>query len=163
MSSDERFRDAAETLGHRFDGEIKVGGNYMPLVRDGRHLYVSGQIPRLGDTVVVTGRAGADVTLARAQHAARVCAMRALALLQRALGTLDDVQTILRMTVYVQSSDHFTQQSEVADAASEVLHAVLGGAGVHTRTSVGVLQLPKSATVEIDLIATAKTQGDPRA
>ena len=141
--------------------EIKIGGNYVPLVRDGHHIYLSGQIPRVGDTVVVTGAAGAGASLADAQKAAKVCAMRALALLQRALGSLDAVQSILRITVYVQSAGEFTQQSEVADGASEVLFKVLGPTGAHTRTSVGVLQLPKNATVELDLIASVEP--DPAA
>ena len=159
MSRDARFEEQAQALGYRFDGEIKIGGNYVPLVRDGHHIYLSGQIPRLGDTVVVTGAAGAGAgaSLADAQKAAKVCAMRALALLQRAVGSLDAVQSILRITVYVQSAPTFTQQSEVADGASEVLFAVLGDAGAHTRTSVGVLQLPKNATVEVDLIASVRT------
>ena len=159
MSRDARFEEQAQALGYRFDGEIKIGGNYVPLVRDGHHVYLSGQIPRLGDTVVVTGAAGAGAgaSLADAQKAAKVCAMRALALLQRAVGSLDAVQSILRITVYVQSAPTFTQQSEVADGASEVLFAVLGDAGAHTRTSVGVLQLPKNATVEVDLIASVRT------
>lgn len=154
MSRDARFQEQAQTLGYSFDGEIKIGGNYVPLVRDGHHIYLSGQIPRVGDTVVVTGAAGADATLDQAQTAAKVCVMRALALLQRALGSLDALQAILRITVYVQSAPTFTQQSEVADGASDLLFAVLGRAGAHTRTSVGVLQLPKNATVEVDLIAT---------
>ena len=159
MSRDARFEEQAQALGYRFDGEIKMGGNYVPLVRDGHHIYLSGQIPRVGDTVVVTGAAGAGAgaSLADAQKAAKVCAMRALALLQRAWGSLDAVQSILRITVYVQSAPTFTQQSEVADGASEVLFAVLGDAGAHTRTSVGVLQLPKNATVEVDLIASVRT------
>ena len=159
MSRDARFEEQAQALGYRFDSEIKMGGNYVPLVRDGHHVYLSGQIPRVGDTVVVTGAAGAGAgaSLADAQKAAKVCAMRALALLQRALGSLDAVQSILRITVYVQSAPTFTQQSEVADGASEVLFAVLGDAGAHTRTSVGVLQLPTNATVEVDLIASVRT------
>ena len=159
MSRDARFEEQAQALGYRFDGEIKMGGNYVPLVRDGHHIYLSGQIPRVGDTVVVTGAAGAGAgaSLADAQKAAKVCAMRALALLQRAVGSLDAVQSILRISVYVQSAPTFTQQSEVADGASEVLFAVLGEAGAHTRTSVGVLQLPKNATVEVDLIASVRT------
>jgi enamine deaminase RidA (YjgF/YER057c/UK114 family) len=79
--------------------------------------------------------------------------MRALALLRQSLGSLDQVHKILRISVFVQSAQDFTQQSEVADGASEVLYAVLGDAGVHTRTSVGVYQLPKNASVELDLIA----------
>lgn len=153
MSRDARFQEQAQALGYSFDCDIKIGGNYVPLVRDGRHIYLSGQIPRVGDTVVVTGAAGAATGLAEAQQAAKICVMRALALLQRSLGSLDAVQSILRITVYVQSAPTFTQQSEVADGASEVLFTVLGTAGAHTRTSVGVLQLPKNATVEVDLIA----------
>jgi len=155
MSRDDVFHQQAQALGYRFDGEIKIGGHYSPLVRDGHCLYVSGQIPRVDDTVLVTGAAGAQVTVAQAQLAARICIMRALALLQRSLGSLDRLQAVCRMTVFVQSAPPFTQQSEVADAASEILWAVLGSAGVHSRTSVGVSQLPKNATVEIDLIATA--------
>ena len=89
MSRDARFQEQAQALGYSFDGEIKIGGNYVPLVRDGHHIYLSGQIPRVGDTVVVTGAAGAGASLADAQKAAKVCAMRALALLQRSLGSLD--------------------------------------------------------------------------
>lgn len=155
MSADARFQEAASALGYSFDGELKVGGNYVPLIRDGNVLYVSGQVPRVGTTVVVTGRVGADVTLNHAQLAAKVCAMRALALLQRELGSLEKVRQILRVTVYTQSAPDFTQQSEVADAASELLHSVLGEPGKHTRTSVGVYQLPKNASVELDLMASA--------
>lgn len=153
MSRDTAFTQAAAALGYSFDGEIKLGGNYVPLARDGRHVYVSGQVPRVGDRVVITGRAGAEVTLAQAQLAAKMCALRALALLQRSLGSLEQVRTNLKVNVYTQSSADFTQQSEVADAASELLHAVLGPAGAHARTSVGVFQLPKNATVELDLVA----------
>lgn len=154
MSRDERFTKEAAALGYSFDGEIKIGGNYVPLVRDGNHIYVSGQIPRVDNTVVVVGAAGTEVSLAQAQVAAKVCTMRALALLQRSLGSLEQVRAIPRITVYVQSAQTFTQQSEVADGASEILFGVLGPAGAHSRTSVGVFQLPKNATVEVDLIAT---------
>ncbi len=156
MSRDERFKQQAAALGYSFDGEIKIAGNYAPLLRDGNHIYVSGQIPRVDNTVVVVGAAGAQVSLAQAQVAARVCTMRALALLQRSLGSLEHVRAIPRITVYVQCAQTFTQHSEVADGASEILLSVLGPAGAHSRTSVGVLQLPKNATVEVDLIATVE-------
>ena len=152
-SRDTRFAAIEKALGYSFDGDIKIGGNYTSTVQHGDVIYVSGQVPRVGSTVVVTGRAGADVSLAQAQTGAKVCAMRALALLRQNLGGLDRIQQVMRVTVYTQSATDFTQQSEVADAASEVLHTVLGAAGIHTRTSVGVAQLPKNATVEVDLIA----------
>jgi enamine deaminase RidA (YjgF/YER057c/UK114 family) len=153
MSADARFNLIATQLGYSFDGEIKIGGNYVPLVRNGNEIYISGQIPRVGDAIVVTGRAGADTTLAQSRLAAKVCAMRALALLQRSAGSLDEIKRLLRMNLYVQCAADFTQQSEVADGASEVLFFVLGEAGAHTRSSIGVYQLPKNATVELDLIA----------
>ncbi len=157
QTADVRFLEQAQQLGYSFDGEIKIGGNYVPLVRDGHHLYVSGQIPRVGNTVVVMGAVGVEVSLVDAQKAAKVCVMRGLALLQRALGSLEHIQSVPRITVYVQSASTFTQQSEVADGASEVLFQVLGPqAGAHSRTSVGVLQLPKNAAVEIDLIASVQ-------
>ena len=73
---------------------------------------------------MVTGAAGSDVTLLDAQKAAKISVMRALALLKNHLGSLDDVKSVLRITVYVQSASAFTQQSEAADGASEVLYAV---------------------------------------
>ncbi|MES2889600.1 MAG: RidA family protein [Pseudomonadota bacterium] len=135
------------------EGEIKIGGNYQPWVRHGDTLYLSGQIPRVGDTVMLPGRVGEDLGLAEAQEAAQICALRALALMRQALGSLDRIRQVLRITVCVQCTAEFTQHSEVADGASGVLQAVLGDAGRPTRTSVGVFQLPKNAAVEVDLIA----------
>lgn len=126
------------------------------MLREGNTIYVSGQIPRVENEVVVTGAAGDRADLSRAQLAAKICVMRALALLQRSLGSLERVKAIPSISVFVQSAQHFTQQSEVADGASEVLFKVLGPAGAHTRTSVGVFQLPKNATVELSLMATVE-------
>lgn len=159
LTRDARFAAATADLGHGFDGELRIGGNYTPVVRHGDVVYVSGQIPRIGDTVAVIGRVGDEVSLDDGRRAARICAMRTLALLRQALGSLDAVLHILRMTVYVRSAPDFTRQSEVGDGASDVLRAVLGDAGVHTRTSIGVLQLPKGAAVEVDLIAAAAASG----
>ncbi|MCS3512348.1 hypothetical protein [Pseudomonas grimontii] len=92
MTSDEKYQAVQQRLGYQLD-EFKVGGNYTPLVRDGNHLYISGQIPRVGDTIMLPGNVGDTLTLAQAQIAAGI--------------------------------------------------------------TVGVMQLPKSAAVEIDMIAVA--------
>ena len=152
MSADQRFQHQETALGYSFDGAIKVGGNYSPVVRDGAFVYVSGQIPRVGDEVVVVGAAGAEVPIERARLAAKISTMRALALVGRAVGGLGKIVAVPRMTVFVRSAPEFTQQSEVADGASDLLSMILGPIALHTRTSVGVLQLPKGATVEIDFI-----------
>jgi enamine deaminase RidA (YjgF/YER057c/UK114 family) len=154
---DARFNAWAEKLGHRFDGELVIGGNYTSTMPHGNQVFVSGQVPRVGTTVMVVGEVGRDVTLEQAQVGAQICAMRALALLKTSLGSLSQIEQALRMTVYTRSSPTFTQQSEVADAASQVLHEVLGQAGQHTRTSIGVAQLPKGAAVELDLVVGLKS------
>lgn len=151
-----RFAHAAARLGHDFGGALQIGGNYTSVVQHGDQAHVSGQVPRIGGSVLVTGRVGSEVSLADAQHAAQVCAMRALALLAQHLGSLDRIAHLLKVGVYVQSAADFTRQSEVADAASALLHEVLGDAGRHTRTSVGVYQLPKNAAVELDLVAAVR-------
>jgi enamine deaminase RidA (YjgF/YER057c/UK114 family) len=153
-SREEALRRIAAEVGFDIDADIKVGGNYVPFVVSGNSIHVSGQISRLDASVVLEGRAGAGVSLAQAQKAARVSAIRALAVLRKGAGGLDRIKAIAHVTVFTQCSDTFTQQSEVADGASDTFVAVLGDAGRHTRTSIGVYQLPKNATVELELVAT---------
>lgn len=148
----QRLQQAIAATGYAFDGPIVGGGDYVPVVQDGDLAYVSGQVPRVGQHVVVTGRVGEATTLADAQKAARVCAIRGLLLLQAQLGSLDRIARVLRVGVYVQSAATFTQQSEVADAASALLKSVLGDEGAHARTAVGAHQLPKNAAVEIEMV-----------
>lgn len=139
---------------------LQIGGHYASITEHQGVAYLSGQVPRIGSTVVATGRVGQAVDLQQARDAAEVCALRLLAILDQAHG-LDRVAKVLKLGVFVQSDATFTQHSEVADAASDLLHEVFGEAGRHARTSVGVAQLPKNAAVEIDAIvallpATAK-------
>lgn len=147
------FAAKAAELSVSFEDEIRAGANYEVAVENGDEIYVSGQIPRVQGLIAVTGRVGETVSLADGRRAAAICALRAVAVLRQALGSLDRVKRILRLTVYIQSASGLTQQSEVADAASEILYAIFAPAGGHTRTAVGVYQLPKNAAVELDLIA----------
>jgi hypothetical protein len=94
MSADQRFHQQAADLGYSFDRPIKVGGNYAPLVRDGALVYVSDQIPRVGDEVIVVGAVGAEVPLERAKLAAKISAMRALALVGSAVGGLSNIVAV---------------------------------------------------------------------
>ena len=153
MSREERFLKALDQLGCSFEAGLKRGGDYAATVLDGNRIYVSGQIPRVGDEIVHLGAVGSDISVGQAQDAAKICALRGLALIREHVGSLDEIKAVLRITVFVRSADSFTQQSEVANGASFILRSVLGEAGVHTRTSVGVYQLPKNASVEVDMIA----------
>lgn len=151
-----RLKEQIASLGYDFEGPILVGGDYVAALSDGDTAYVSGQVPRVGTQVVVTGRVGEETSLADAQKAAKVCAIRCLLLLERELGSLECIARVLRVGCYVQSSASFTQQSEVADAASALIKSVIGEAGAHTRTSVGVYQLPKNASVELEMTVRVK-------
>lgn len=143
-------RQLAEKHGMDLHGPLVIGGNYVSATEHNGVVYVSGQIPRVGTTVIATGRVGDAVSLQQAQAAAEVCALRVLAILEQQFG-LERIAKVLRINVFVQSAADFTQHSEVADAASNLLAAVLGSeSGPHARTSVGVYQLPKNAAVELD-------------
>ncbi|QHE92587.1 RidA family protein [Pandoraea fibrosis] len=157
MRRDELFQQVAERFAFPLNDEIKIGGKYTPVLLDGDQAYVAGQIPRMGDTVHFVGDAGGSLSLEEARRAAGVSALRALTLIQRACGSLDAIVSVPRISVFVRSAPAFTLQSEVADGASDVLFEILGEAGVHTRTSVGVLQLPKGAVVEVDFIFRVRT------
>jgi enamine deaminase RidA (YjgF/YER057c/UK114 family) len=153
MNCDERFIALAKELGYDIYGENSAGGHYAPLVRHHDELYVSGLVPRMNGQMQYPGRVGLELSLTDAQSAASISAMRGLALIVDAIGSLDKIKSLIRITVYVKSTADFVDLSEVANGASDVFSHVLGDAGKHTRTTVGVYQLPKNAAVEVDMIA----------
>ncbi len=152
ISRNALLEEQTHRAGIQFEDHIHAGANYEIAVEHDGVIYVSGQIPRVCGKIVVTGRLGQDIPVESGRQAARICALRALAILRQSLGDLNRVKKILKLNVYVQSAQDFTQQSEVADAASEILYSIFSPAGGHTRTSVGVYQLPKNAAVELDMI-----------
>jgi enamine deaminase RidA (YjgF/YER057c/UK114 family) len=100
--------------------------------------------------LLATGIVGADVSLEQAQAAAHACALNLLAQVQAALGSLDAVRQVVRLTGFVASTPDFTQQPQIINGASDLMVAVFGEAGRHSRTAVGVSVLPRNASVEID-------------
>lgn len=126
---------------------------FEPYVRVGATIYTSGQIATRDGQLVATGRLGRDVDLAAGQDAARACALNVLAQLDAAAGSLDAVAQLVKVTVFVASVDGFTQQPQVADGASQLLIDVLGLAGRHARSAIGVAALPLGSPVEVEAIA----------
>jgi len=126
---------------------------YAPVVVHDGIVYLSGQLPRVGDLIVVAGAVGTEVSLEDARHGARIALLRGLKALEDDLGSLDRIVRILKLNVYVQSAPDFTEQSAVADAASNLLFELFSERGTHARTAVGVAKLPKNASIELDLIA----------
>ena len=128
---------------------------YVPAVRAGNLLYVSGQLP-FDRGEVMTGRLGEDRDVDYGYAAARACAVMLLAQIDKALGGLDRVERIVRLGVFVASDPRFTSQPKVANGASELMEKVFGEPGRHARSAVGVPVLPLGAAVEIDAIIAVK-------
>jgi enamine deaminase RidA (YjgF/YER057c/UK114 family) len=126
---------------------------FEPVVRSGVLVYTSGQIAERDGQLVSSGVLGADVDVAAGQEAARTCAVNVLAQLRAATGSLDSIARLLKVTVFVASAPGFTGQSQVADGASRLFHDVLGAAGRHARSAVGVAALPLGTPVEIEVVA----------
>lgn len=128
--------------------------SYVPFTKGGDLVFISGQIAFEDGTLAHTGLVGRDVTLEDAAADARVCAVNVLAQLRAAAGgTLDNIRRIVKLTVFVASSEGFHAQPAVANGASDLMVDVFGEAGRHARSAVGVAVLPLHATVEVEAIA----------
>lgn len=131
--------------------------NYVPAVISGDLLFISGQISRGGDGTTMTGKLGGGVEVARGREAARVCALNILAQAKAALGSLDRIDRVVKLTGFVNATPDFVDHPQVVNGASDLLVDVLGDKGRHTRSAVGVAGLPLDAAVEIEaIIAIAK-------
>ncbi|MFL6857608.1 MAG: RidA family protein [Allosphingosinicella sp.] len=128
---------------------------YVPAVLVGNLLHISGQVS-FEDGELLTGRLGEDRDLAFGQRAARACGLMLLAQMQKALGSLDRVERIVKLGGFVNSAVSFIDQPKVVNGASELMQDVFGEAGRHARSAVGVPTLPLGACVEIDAIVAVK-------
>jgi len=128
---------------------------YVPAVELNGLLHISGQLP-FEQGQLLTGRLGEDRDLEFGQRAARLCGIMLLAQMRLALGSLDRVERIVKLGVFINSAGSFTDQPKVANGASELMEQVFGEAGRHARSAVGVPVLPLGAAVEIDAVVAVK-------
>ena len=149
--------DALRAKGIELPEAVDTRFSYRPILKDGTGVYVAGQLAKLpGDRIVYPGIVGADVTLEQACAAARACALQALAWIKAELGSLDQVRRVLRLNGYVRAGTAgFDQMSEVINAASDTLVLAYGQNGQHVRSVLGVADLPRRASVMIDLSVVA--------
>jgi enamine deaminase RidA (YjgF/YER057c/UK114 family) len=125
--------------------------NYLPVTLHNGVAYVSGQMPKIDGEVRIFGKVGAEVDLETAREQARICILQGLACLEAALGSLDRIERVLKVTGFVASAPGFNAQPKVIDAASDLLVQILGEPGRHARAAVGVAELPRNAAVEIEM------------
>ena len=128
---------------------------YVPAVEAAGLLHISGQLPFDGRELM-TGRLGEDRDIDYGYRAARACGIMLLAQINKALGSLDRVERIVKLGVFVSSDARFTDQPKVANGASELMEQIFGESGRHARSAVGVPALPLGAAVEIDAIVAIK-------
>jgi enamine deaminase RidA (YjgF/YER057c/UK114 family) len=131
--------------------------NYVPSCIAGNLLFISGQISKAADGTVTKGRLGADLTVDQGRAAARLSALNVLAQTKAAVGDLDRIAQVVRLTGFVNAAPEFADHPQVVNGASDLMVEVLGDKGRHTRAAVGVSSLPMGCAVEVDAILLIET------
>jgi enamine deaminase RidA (YjgF/YER057c/UK114 family) len=144
-------------LGYSPECHLKTGAIYRPVVIDGTTAYVAGCVPfDENQRLTSKGKVPTDVSLEDAQKAAALCAANILRLVRREVGSLDRIERMLKVVGFVNSDPNFGEQHLVINGASQLLVDVLGEAGWHARSAVGMAALPLGASVEVEAIVKLK-------
>jgi len=144
--------DKLKELGMELPEAPSPLGSYVPVIRTGNLVFLSGILPLVEGKLLRQGRVGEDITIDDAREDAKRAVMNALAVLRSHIGSLNTVKRCIKITGYIASSPDFTEQPKVLNAASDLLHEIFGEAGRHARAAVGVTVLPLNASVEIEFI-----------
>jgi enamine deaminase RidA (YjgF/YER057c/UK114 family) len=129
---------------------------YVPFAKVDKMIFTAGQIAIVKGELKYKGKLGREISLEQGYESAKICALNALAAVKRAAGTLDNVERIVKITGFVNSTDDFTDQPRVMNGASELVKEIFGEAGLHARSAIGVNALPLGASVEVELIVKLK-------
>ena len=139
-------------LGHELPPPPKPVAMYLPALRVGDLVFVSGQIPMAGGELMAQGRVPTDIDPDMARRCAVQCTLNALAAVKAVTGSLDAVKRVVKLSCFVACEPGFHDQPQVANGASELLFNVFGEAGRHARAAVGSVDLPLGVPVEIEFI-----------
>jgi len=145
------IEEKLESIGIKLPNPPTPAGSYVPVIRTGNLLFISGQIPMEDGKVIFTGKVSDD-NLETAQKSARMCAINIIAQIKRELGNLDKVTRIVKLSGFVNSMPNFTQHPKVINPASDLFFEIFGDKGKHSRVAVGVACLPLDSMTEIDAI-----------
>ncbi|MBB6309664.1 RidA family protein [Xanthobacter tagetidis] len=126
--------------------------NYVPVVRTGNLLFVSGQVSIDGAGTITTGKLGGGLSIEAGQAAARLCAINILAQVKASVGDLEKVVRVVKLVAFVNSVPDFTDQPKVVNGCSDLLVEILGDKGRHARSAVGIAALPFNAAVEVEAV-----------
>lgn len=149
MGPEARLRD----LGIELPAAAAPVASYVPVAVAGNLAFVAGQVPLEDGKPMVTGRLGADLETEEGARWARRCGLQVLAALRAELGSLDRVARVVKVTVWVASTEGFTEQSRVANGASDLFVEIFGEAGKHARAAVSAPALPLGVPLEVEVVA----------
>ena len=144
-------------LGLALPAPPKPVANYVPVVRTGDLLFLSGVLPSRDGQLIMTGKLGQNLSIDQGMEAARVAVLNGLSIIRQEAGSLDRVKRIVKMVGHIASAPGFTDQPQVLNGASDLLVSLFGDAGRHARVAVGAAELPRLAPVEIELIVELTT------
>ena len=148
----ETIEQRLSSLGVTLPVAAAPAANYVPFMQSSNLLLTAGQLPLKDGKLAASGKLGRDLDVAGGQEGAKLCAINILAQAKAALGDLEKIRRVVKITVFVASDPEFTEQHLVANGASDFLVAALGDKGKHARSAVGVPSLPLGAAVEIEAI-----------
>ena len=146
------IEETLSSLGVTLPSPPAPAGSYVPVVVTGSLAFVAGQIPMEAGKVQFMGKVGKDISIEAGQQAARLCTINALAQLKAALGSLDRVQRVVKVTGFVNCTPDFSEQPKVINGSSDLLVQVFGEKGKHARAAVGVGSLPLGSAVEVEFV-----------
>ncbi|MEZ8031705.1 MAG: RidA family protein [Nitrosopumilus sp.] len=145
------IEEKLKALGVTLPNPPTPAGSYVPAIKTGNLLFISGQIPMEDGKVIFTGKV-TNENIETAKKSAKMCAINLLAQMKRELGSLDKVTKIVRISGFVNSDPEFYQHPKIINAASDLFFEIFGDKGKHSRIAVGVACLPLNAMTEIDAI-----------
>lgn len=139
-------------MGIKIPDAPKPLASYIPVTKVGNLVFTAGQIPMANGELKFKGKVGKDISLEDSIKAAQLCTVNCLSVIKSVANNLDNIKRIIKVTVFVNSDDGFTDQPKVANGASDLLVKVFGDNGKHVRSAVGVNELPIDSAVEIEMI-----------
>ncbi len=150
------FEEKIRELGFEISEAPKPLAAYIPAIKVNDLVFTAGQLPMVSGQLKYKGKVGKDLTEEEGQKAAEICALNCLSVVKSVIGSLDQIERIIKLTVFVNNVDGFGAQPKVANGASELMVKIFGENGKHARSAVGVNGLPLDAPVEIEMIVKLK-------
>ncbi len=153
------YENRLQSLGHTLPPPPKPLASYVPVVRSGNLLFLSGILPLVGGKLTLTGKLGKELSIEQGQKAAQIAILNALSVIKAEVGSLNAIEKIVRLAIHVSSTPDFIQQSAVANGASDLLVQIFDSPGRHARLALGAVVLPLDAPVEVEMIVEVASMG----